>query len=175
MKRFGNLAIIIGLCLMMAGCAGVSVKPEFQKYKALYVSWLDLGELNYASFGYGSRDEWLKEIKVQNIEGLQKYTASYMRGWTVTGADSKNAPAPRTPDTLIVKFSNVMFNPTSFSIRCSMDFYDSMTGKLVKHVLAEPQTISYAPFGGWSNMSFGGRLMNGMYNLAYEIKYYMQN
>ena len=41
-----------------------------------------------------------------------------------------------------------------------------------KHVYAESSIISYSSWG-FTNMSFGGRLMNAMYNLAYNIQYYL--
>ena len=170
MKKLGIIAIAT-LCtfLVSLGCATVTVKPAFQKYKAIYVSWLDLGDYNYKSYGYPTQKEWIDEIKSQNIDGLQKYTRDYMRGWKVTGAESKFAVAPRNPETIVVKFTNVVSNNLNFSLRCEMDFYDGANGKLLKKVNVESSTIGF----GYSNYSFGGRLMNAMYNLAYNIQYYL--
>ena len=175
MRKLGIVAIMAIIISMAAlGCRSVAVTKEFQNYKAIYVSWLDLGEQNYMAYGYPTRGEWINEIKEQNINGLQKYTRDYMKGWEVTGAASKNAVPPKNPQLVVVKFSNVAFNQALFSIRCGMEFHDGASGKLIKHVVVDSSTIAYSPWG-YADRSFRGRLMNAMYNLAYNIQYYLTN
>jgi hypothetical protein len=176
MKRL-SIVVILAVSISMAalGCRSVAVTKEFQNYKSIYISWLDLGEKNYAAYGYPTKGEWANELREQNVNGLQKYTRDYMKGWDVTGANSPKAAAPqKNPQLVVVKFTNVMFNQALFSIRCGMDFYDGATGKLLKHATVDSSTISYSPWG-YANRSFSGRLSNAMYNLAYNIQYYMTN
>ncbi len=174
MKKLKTFAgVILGAWIIFSNCACVSVTPVFRKYKTIHVGWLDLGEDNYAFLGYLTKDEWRKEIKAQNIECLQYYLRRYMSGWKVTGAASKDAAYPQDPETILIKFSYVQLN--SMILRCRIEFYDSVSGNLLKQAIDEPMMVSFQPYSGrWVNMSLGGRLMNAMYSLAYDIKYYMQ-
>lgn len=197
--------MMIGLVpLMMLGCFGnIKVNREFQKYNMIYVNWLDLGEENYATYDYGSKDEWVEEIKSQNI-ALQQYIKKYLCGystnasgnkhkeqeehaelgytyqapnckWNITGAGSKVESIPQSPTTIVIKFSNVKLNPDTTQLRCEMGFYDGDTGQLIKQVHEYPSPMSYNPFSSWSNASFSGKLSNSMYGIAYDIKYYLTN
>ncbi len=164
---------IIGMVLtsMTAGCGPVRVSEQYQKFNKIYVGWLDLGEQHWMKFGYGTKGEWLDEIKTQNIDSLQSYTRSYMKGWNVIGAASRYARIPWAPHTLVIVFSKVSL--IGNQLQCEMSFYDGGTKKLLYRRLEEPSPISYNPYGGFSNMSFSGQLSNSLYNMAYDIKYYL--
>ena len=77
-SRFNRYVVLgmIGIAGMMlaGGCAPVRVTQQYQKFNRIYVGWMDLGEKNYAAYGYGTKSEWEQEIKTQNIDSLQAYT-----------------------------------------------------------------------------------------------------
>ncbi len=168
--------VLMAICLGMLswGYAGAAGTEDFQKFKTVYISWLDLGENNFASYGYPVKEEWATEIKEQNINGLQKYARDYIKNWEVRGAAAKNEAPPKDPAVLVVKFINLApFDSHAFSLRCSLQFIDSATGKVLKQVDVEALMRKFGPFSGWANMKFGARLSQGMSNLAYNINYYL--
>lgn len=177
MKKTATLILICILAFVLApGCGKVAVKKEFEKYKTLYVGWLDLDNQNYGVYGYYNRADWLREVANLNVNGLQKYTRDYMRGWEIIGATSKYAAPPRKAEMIVVKLVNPVLNQTTLSVRCGMNFYDGTSGKLLKHVIAESAPVAYGSRSAWGyyhGAVFGGRLMDVMYNLAYDINYYL--
>ena len=174
-NRFGRYVALIIISLFFAGmwtgCAPVRVTAQYQKYNRIYVGWIDLGEKNYAAYGYGTKGEWEQEIKTQNIDSLQAYTRSYMKRWNVIGADSRTSVITRDPNTLVIKFTHVVLTPGTAQLTCTMSFYDGGTGKLLKTVHEAPSSVDYNPWGGYSNWSFTGKLSNSMYGVAYDIYY----
>ena len=174
-NKFGKYVVLVMTVVMgmmlAGGCAPIRVTEQYQKYNRIYVGWMDLGEKNYAAYGYGTKSEWEQEIKSQNIDSLQAYTRSYMKRWNVIGADSKTSVITRDPNTLVIKFTHVVLTPGTAQLTCTMSFYDGGTGKLLKTVHEAPSSVDYNPWGGYSNWSFSGKLSNSMYGVAYDIKY----
>jgi hypothetical protein len=169
MKKLAMMTgLIVCAAVVVSGCGSVKVKGEFLNYKKAYVGWLDLGEQNWKKYGYPQKDEWVQEIKAQN-GGLQKYVAGYLKGWTVTGAASKNAAAPREAGLLLVRFSNAVLNESNFSVKCGIEYVDAASGKVVKRAAVETAVYSYAPW--WA---FGAKVANTMQTLALEVLANMQ-
>ncbi len=178
MKSSFNRYVVLGMAVVMgmmlaAGCGPVRVTKQYQKFNRIYVGWMDLGENNYAAYGYGTKREWEQEIKSQNIDSLQEYTREYMKRWNVIGANSKTAVITRDPNTLLIKFTHVVLTPGTGQLTCTMSFYDGGTGKLLKTVHEAPSSVDYNPWGGYSNWSFSGKLSNSLSGVAYDIKYYL--
>ncbi len=176
MKSRFDRYVVLGMAVVMAmmlagGCAPVRVTEQYQKFNRIYVGWMHLGENNWKRYGYGTRGEWIDDIRSENIDSLQSYTRGYMKGWNVIGADSRTSPIPWDPNTLVILFSDVSLNGNQ--LRCKMSFYDGGTRRLLYHRYEQPSPISYNPYGGWSNASFTGQLSNSMYGIAYDIKYYL--
>jgi len=175
-RRKPLVIVLMAMCLGMLswGYAGAAEKEDFQKFKVIYITWFDLGEDNFASYGYGTKEEWATEIKEQNINGLQKYARDYIKNWEVRCAAAKNEVPPKDPTVLVVKFINLApFGLHDWSLRCGLQFIDSATGSVLKQVSVEALMRKFGPFSGFGNMSFGARLSQGMYNLAYNINYYL--
>jgi len=175
-RRKPLVIVLMVMCLGMLswGYAGAAEKEDFRKFKVIYITWFDLGEDNFASYGYGTKEEWATEIKEQNINGLQKYARDYIKNWEVRCAAAKNEVPPRDPAVLVVKFINLApFGLQASSLRCGLQFIDSATGNVLKQVGVEASMRKFGPFSGWANMSFGARLSQGMYGLAYDINYYL--
>jgi hypothetical protein len=173
-KVWAVFLILIGLGVLCSGYASATDKEEFKKYKVIYISWLDLGEENFAAYGYATRDEWAAEIKVQNLTNLQKYARDYLKNWEVKGAAAKDEAPPKDPSILVVKFINTVFSLQANTLRSGLQLCDGATGNVLKQVTVEPSMVNYNPFS-WSNMSFGGRVSQAMYNLAYDIHYHLTN
>jgi hypothetical protein len=176
MKKRNMLIILcLGIFVVVSGCARVAVKNEYQKYTTLYVGWLDLTGQEHGRYGYLNKPDWAREVAHLNIDGLQKYTRDYMKGWDVIGAASQNAAAPRKPEIMVVRLTNPVLNHVTLSLHCGMDFIDGATGKVVKHRVVDtaPMAAAHHP-SRWGYVHpgvSGGRLMDIMYNLAYEIQY----
>ena len=177
MKNFVRRYLVFGIIgiIFAGGCGLFRSSEPMKKYNSVYVGWIDLGEDNFAAYGYGSKDAWKEEIKSQNIDSLQAYTRQYLHKWTVTGADSKNAVTPGDPNMIVVKFSNVVLSPGTDKLKCTMSFYDGASGKLIKSVDEEPSSVSNNPNSGYATASFSGKLSNEMYNMANDIKQALSN
>lgn len=177
MKNYLSKYLVLGIIGMIfaGGCGLFRTSEPMKKYNAVYVGWIDLGEENYAAYGYGTKDAWAEEIRSQNIDSLQAYTRKYMHNWNVTGAESKTAVAPGDPNTIVVKFSNVVLTPGTDQLRCTMSFYDGASGKMIKSVNEEPSSVSNNPNSGYASKSFSGKLSNEMYNMANDIKHALTN
>lgn len=164
MKRLTLVVSLMAFAALLAsGCGSTQVKAEYQKYKKLHVGWLDLGEQNWKKYGYPKQSEWIEEIKVQNAN-LQKSVAGYFKGWTVTGASSKKAAAPRDAETLLVKFSNASLNESTYTVKCGIDYVDAAGGKVVKRAAVVTHEFSYSPWWG-----FSARVYNTMNALAGDV------
>jgi hypothetical protein len=173
MKKQRTLLVVIACITILAmGCARATVKKDYEKYKSIYVGWLDMQNWNYGAWGFVNRAVWLEEVKNLNVNYLQKYTGDYMKGWKVTGAASPGAAAPRDAETIVVRFTNATFNTTTSSVKCVMSFYNGASGRLLKQSVVESAPVVSHSAWGWASRSFtGGRLHDAMYNLAYEIQY----
>ncbi len=170
MKKLTMLACLVACAAILAsGCGSAQVKAEFQKYKKVHVGWLDLGEQNWAKYGYPKKDEWVQEIKSQNINGLQKYVRDYYKGWTVTGAATKTAAAPRDAETVLVRFNNAALNGSTYTVKCGIEYVDSVSGRVIKRAAVETEAFSYSPWWG-----FSARVYNTMNALAAEVLINMQ-
>lgn len=172
MKKYYRGYVLVWLLGLMlsGGCGPIVVTEEYQHFETIYVGWLDLGENKFSEFGYGSKKEWVNEIKTQNIDGIQAYTRAYMRGWHVIGAPSPSASIPwGDPNTLVITFTNI--KSSMGGLQCDMSFYNGRTRKLMKRINENPPIVAFGPV--WSNVSLSGRLSNAMYSMAYDIKYYL--
>ncbi|MBA4393973.1 MAG: hypothetical protein C0407_10510 [Desulfobacca sp.] len=167
--------ILLGVGILSWGYADAKDKEEFKKYKVVYIGWLDLGEDNFATYGYATKEEWAADIKGQNVNGLQKYAKDYLKSWEVKGAAAKNEVLPKDPAILVVKFINAAFSLHSNTLRTGLQFCDGATGDVLKQVTVEPLMVNFNPFSSWSNMSFTGRVSQAMYNLAYDINFHLTN
>jgi len=170
MKKLTVLACLVACAAILAsGCGSAQVKAEFQKYKKINVGWIDLGEQNWARYGYPKKAEWVQEIKNQNVNGLQKYMRDYYTGWTVTGASSKYAAAPRAAETVLVRFNNASLSGTTYTVKCGIEYVDALSGKVIKRATVETEQISYSPWWG-----FSVRVSNTMRSLAAQVLINMQ-
>jgi len=168
-----RLLLVVAVCIsvMVLGCARAAVKKDFEKYKSIYVGWLDMQNWNYGAWGYMNRAIWMEEARNLNVNYLQKYTGDYMKGWKVTGAASPAAAAPRNPETLVVRLTNPALNSATSSIKCVMSVYDGASGRLLKKTVVESAPIVSHSRWGWASQAItGGRIRDAMYNLAYEIQ-----
>ena len=172
MKKQGLLVVVIVcISIMFQGCSRASVKKEFEKYKSVYVGWLDMQNWNFGAWGYMNKAIWMEEVKNLNVNYLQKYTGDYMKGWKVTGAASPAAAASRNPETIVVRLTNATFSSSTSSIKCVMSFYDGANGRLLKKTVVESAAIVSHSRWGWAHQAItGGHIRDAMYNLAYEIQ-----
>jgi len=171
-----TMAISLITLVFIFSCKPVILNPNLTgniQYKSIWVGWLDLGEQNYMDLNYGSREEWINEIKRQNIN-LQSHIRRYMTGFTVKGANAKTDDPPRDSGTIVITFKSTVFDTqtTGMLISTGADFIDAASRKVLMS-LEQKQLGSSLFLNTFPNYSLQSRLNNAMSHMSYDIRYYL--
>jgi hypothetical protein len=175
---------LIGLLANTAGCSYYKIisttptKGDLTSYDTINVGWIDLGADKWKLYGYDANNKgnWLALIDQSNKQSMPEYLQRMLPNKKINVARSKNQePAPNG---LVIKFSDVEYaQRTSSAARVmfghmggsdTMDvtihFIDGKTSKELKNLRV---SIYSKSGGGFSDMTFEGRVNNSIYNLAY--------
>ncbi len=163
--KLRSMFVVLLVMFMVIGCGSRRVKKEYSGEKTLFVGWMDLKADDYKKFGFETKKEWEDEIKNINIDGLQKYIVQYLgKNFTVIGAKQLGDTGPKNGYSVI--FKNTLIQPYEI-INTHACICDAATGKELKCFKIESSPVST----GWGSYSFGGRLYNAVYSVAYDIYY----
>lgn len=169
---------IISACMCMQSCANFySIKKEYpkkpllQKYKTLYIGWLDLGKHNWKRYRYDTLQQWRKTIRDMNILGLHKYLAEFLPHKKIFGA-KRPVDNFQAGSGLYIKIAKIWLSRHSDHMTVFLKCIDIKKQATVYTVVADISSRRsgfQAPFTGFNDMSFEGRLDNLVYNLAWFI------
>jgi len=177
---------LVGLFANIAACSYYHIisdtptKGDITSYDTINVGWIDLGADKWKLYGYEAKDKgnWLALIDQSNKQSMPEYLRQLLPNKKINVVTSKNQEPAK--DGLVIKFSDVEYaQRTSSAARVmfghmggsdTMDvtihFIDGKTSKELKTLRV---SIYSKSGGGFSDMSFEGRVNNSIYNLAYFI------
>lgn len=108
--------------------------------KSVFLGWVDLSSDKWATYGYGSQEDWATVIKRVNLAFQSVCTTERLSGKTVVAAkDSKDENA--AGQELYIKFSDVRVDPKTYFVYLSIHFIDPKTN-------AEVASIPVRPYSG---------------------------
>ena len=168
MRKFIFIISILSICFFVLNCSRyhilkeTSKPPDLNRYNKIYVSWLNLNESDWETYGYGSIKAWKVCIKEMNLLGLQKYLQDLLPNKKISGDKSQSRVLP-TDEGLYVK-SNIIKIERSWgrirSINVRFHFYDIKTKKKLYDATVEATSRG----AHWNN--FEALLDATVYNMA---------
>jgi hypothetical protein len=175
------------LCLfIISGCSpwyGIknqsSLIPNFEKYKTIYVGWIDLGKNEWHKFGYVNQNDWISAINSLNRDSFSYYFRQFEPKRNIIAPNNENEKIPDNAE-LIIKFTDskyYQFGNTDGKtiymaeglkakediIETTIHFIDKETNKELYNVMITVEaTISLNSY----TFSLEGRINNASYNIA---------
>lgn len=171
MRKIGLALVLLVSCFFLS-CSSYDIKsqnpasPKLDKYKRVYIGWLDLHESNWKNLGFKAPGEWAKAIRELNIDALQAYCRESLSGRTVAGSRGKGADAPPA-GSLYVKM-NLLRHEVKTGLNrmqylhMNLVFIDKATGATKYTASVVIDTSGF----GFGNYTLEGQLNYGMKNLA---------
>ncbi len=174
------LVMVLVTLVFIESCSFFPVKLSSRlttknQYNKIWIGWLDLGEQNYEKLGYPTQIAWKNEIKEQNII-LQQHLQNRLKGFIVKGATTITDEPPKDPSTIVINFRNTSFDvKTSIdaTISTDADFIDASSNNILYSLDQKNLGATITRSSRVAAITFGGRLNDAMYQIAYDIKYYL--
>ena len=170
MRKTDIAFFIVGACLVLSCGSSYNIKsqtpakPNLDKYKKVYIGWLDLHESNWKNLGFKQPGEWSRVIRNLNVDSLQAYCRDDLSGRTVTGSKGADAaPAGSLYVKPVLTYHDVRSGLNRIQyLHLNIAFTDTATGA-VKY---SAQVIIDTSGFGFGNYTLEGQLNYGMKNLA---------
>jgi len=176
-KYFIKVSSLICAFLLLTSCVSRhSIERESNNnlsqktYSNIHVGWLDLGEGNWTTFGYDSKEMWNEAIDRINKDCLQPYLKEQLQGKALSFSQFKDDPPPNGSD-LYVWFSNTEIEgnwpggPFDY-IYTTVHFTDVQSNKEAYQAAIKASSMSLNP---GANYTVEGRLGSTAYNIGLMI------
>ena len=169
MKKILFMLILILIAGWAISCSRnlkeVYTKENRSCCRSIFLGWMDLHSNDYRKFGYPSKEEWEKDIRMLNTESLLPFLKNYLKRTPVDVIPLSNL-SPK--EGIIITFSNVYIDSVANSSTVDVTITDATSGKVRKKFSSYGTSFNLGGMG-FGMMSFSGRLNNSMYAHAYNI------
>lgn len=170
MRKRGIVLSLIALFFVLSCSSKYDIKtqtpakPNLDRYKKVYIGWLDLHEGKWRNLGYKSPGEWSKVIRELNVDSLQAYCRGELSGRTVTGSRGADAaPAGSLYIKPVLTYHDVRSGLNRIQyLHLNLTFTDTATGAVKYSARVIIDTAGF----GFGNYTLEGQLNFGMKNLA---------
>ena len=156
-KRFKYLLfhqIILSIIFISFGsCVKYYSKESninLNKYKTIYVGWVDLHEENWGIHFYNSQEEWKTSINKLN-SGFQVRLKNEFLTDKIIKSASYDKREPTEKNGLFIKFSNVKIDYNKYYLYMDLAFIDLETNSNLYEI---PQCRFYGNAYGFENMLY---------------------
>jgi hypothetical protein len=165
------LTLILAVLLSVTSCSNYKIKDrtnpntDLNKYKTIYIGWLDLGNERWALYNYATENEWLALLNTVNRLAVPSYFKKTFPDKIVLISKTPNDNPPE--DCLYIKFTNAVLLNNADELSVDIDWVD---GKSKEKLSAVTVRLKADHGLGFSGFSFENRVINSIRLLAVYIK-----
>ncbi len=165
------LSLIFAVLFSITGCSNYQIKErtnpntDLNKYKTIYVGWLDLGNERWALYNYATEKEWQTLLSTVNQSAVPSYFKEIFQDKEVIISKTPDDNPP--PDSLYIKFTNAAFLYKDDVLSVEIHWID---GKSKEELSVINVRLKADKGMGFEAFSFEKRVINSIRLLALCIK-----